>query len=247
MGDTPKAARDPIFWLHHVNIDRLWESWRLADADGKSARDPVDNAGWRRHGKFAFAEPNGERVEMTVSDALIAAKRLNVQYDRLEDVPTTMGVAGDEERTPTTLATRAASRPVTITTEDAAVTVSLAPAADVPVSLGLANNPKTRYDLVIEVEASRQPGAAYDVFVKAAERLGSAPTERYVRTFNLFGASRHDAGHHQAIRATWKTDVTQLVHEGVIDPAAPGQVTFRARYSNPAVPVSVRSVRIQAR
>ena len=28
MGSTRTAGRDPIFWLHHANIDRLWEVWR---------------------------------------------------------------------------------------------------------------------------------------------------------------------------------------------------------------------------
>lgn len=27
MGDPRTAAFDPIFWLHHANIDRLWETW----------------------------------------------------------------------------------------------------------------------------------------------------------------------------------------------------------------------------
>lgn len=27
MGDTRTAALDPIFWLHHSNIDRLWQVW----------------------------------------------------------------------------------------------------------------------------------------------------------------------------------------------------------------------------
>ena len=28
MNRTTTAGRDPIFWLHHANIDRLWEVWR---------------------------------------------------------------------------------------------------------------------------------------------------------------------------------------------------------------------------
>src|SRR5262249_23495065 len=28
MSDPDTAALDPIFWLHHCNIDRLWEVWR---------------------------------------------------------------------------------------------------------------------------------------------------------------------------------------------------------------------------
>jgi tyrosinase len=27
MSDPDKAALDPIFWLHHANIDRLWAAW----------------------------------------------------------------------------------------------------------------------------------------------------------------------------------------------------------------------------
>ena len=27
MGDGNRAAQDPIFWLHHCNIDRLWAAW----------------------------------------------------------------------------------------------------------------------------------------------------------------------------------------------------------------------------
>ncbi|NRA64243.1 MAG: tyrosinase family protein [Pseudobacteriovorax sp.] len=27
MGRVPAAARDPLFWLHHCNIDRLWSVW----------------------------------------------------------------------------------------------------------------------------------------------------------------------------------------------------------------------------
>lgn len=30
MGNVPSAAYDPIFYLHHANIDRLWASWQAA-------------------------------------------------------------------------------------------------------------------------------------------------------------------------------------------------------------------------
>lgn len=33
------AALDPIFWLHHANIDRLWELWRRTNTDS-------DDPGW---------------------------------------------------------------------------------------------------------------------------------------------------------------------------------------------------------
>jgi len=42
MGDPETAALDPIFWLHHANIDRLWEVWTHRNP---SFVDPT-NATW---------------------------------------------------------------------------------------------------------------------------------------------------------------------------------------------------------
>jgi hypothetical protein len=29
MGSVPYAGYDPIFWLHHANVDRLWANWQI--------------------------------------------------------------------------------------------------------------------------------------------------------------------------------------------------------------------------
>lgn len=34
MSDFNQAAADPIFWLHHANLDRLWEVWRSTTGVG---------------------------------------------------------------------------------------------------------------------------------------------------------------------------------------------------------------------
>jgi hypothetical protein len=38
------SARDPVFWLHHTNMDRLWSSWRAITLDGANHTDPTDPA-----------------------------------------------------------------------------------------------------------------------------------------------------------------------------------------------------------
>ena len=43
MGKVPWAANDPIFWLHHSNVDRLWASW-----NGWGRANPA-TAAWRDH------------------------------------------------------------------------------------------------------------------------------------------------------------------------------------------------------
>ncbi len=36
------SPNDPIFWLHHANVDRLWANWRarrLSTVPGSKSRD----------------------------------------------------------------------------------------------------------------------------------------------------------------------------------------------------------------
>jgi tyrosinase len=32
MGSIPTAPADPVFWMHHANIDRLWAVWQASAA-----------------------------------------------------------------------------------------------------------------------------------------------------------------------------------------------------------------------
>src|SRR5262249_48059350 len=40
MSTPQTAALDPIFWLHHSNIDRLWEVWRKRDPQNANPVSP---------------------------------------------------------------------------------------------------------------------------------------------------------------------------------------------------------------
>ena len=31
MGSIPNAPCDPVFWMHHAEIDRLWAAWQTAN------------------------------------------------------------------------------------------------------------------------------------------------------------------------------------------------------------------------
>ena len=87
MSDPNIAARDPIFWLHHCNIDRLWEHWK---ALGGGRRDPITNQAWMNT-KFTFYDENGNKVMLTGADVLDTQRQLDYRYD---DVQQNMLVAG---------------------------------------------------------------------------------------------------------------------------------------------------------
>lgn len=76
MGAVNKAAKDPVFWLHHTNIDRLWEVW-LRKCGGRS--NPSD-AAWLNQ-SFTFFDETGTAVSMTGSQVVKTAANLNYKYD----------------------------------------------------------------------------------------------------------------------------------------------------------------------
>lgn len=77
MGSVPTAAKDPVFWLHHTNIDRLWEEW-LRKCGGRS--NPTENNTWMNQ-EFTFFDENGKAVRMTGRQIVNTAASLNYNYD----------------------------------------------------------------------------------------------------------------------------------------------------------------------
>lgn len=59
------AGLDPIFWLHHCNIDRLWNRW-LAGGGGRS-NPPATDTTWHNT-NFTFFDENGTQVQMKGAD-----------------------------------------------------------------------------------------------------------------------------------------------------------------------------------
>jgi tyrosinase len=76
MGAVNKAANDPVFWLHHANVDRLWEAW-LRKCNGRT--NPTD-ATWLNK-TYTFFDENGTAVNMTASQVISTAASLNYRYD----------------------------------------------------------------------------------------------------------------------------------------------------------------------
>lgn len=76
MSAVNKAALDPVFWLHHTNIDRLWEAW-LRKCGGRT--NPTD-ATWLNK-TYSFIDETGATVNMTGSQVVSTASSLGYRYD----------------------------------------------------------------------------------------------------------------------------------------------------------------------
>ncbi|MEX6506697.1 tyrosinase family protein [Jiella sp. M17.18] len=83
MTDPDTAGLDPIFWLHHANIDRLWASWRR-DPQHVDPNSPNWVDGPARIGERAFSMPmpGGETYDYTPGEMSDLAA-LGYDYDDL--------------------------------------------------------------------------------------------------------------------------------------------------------------------
>lgn len=81
MGSVPTAAQDPIFWLHHGNVDRFWNLW-LAQGGGRTMPlgSSAADLAWKNT-KFTFFDENRNEVQLTGCDVLRAQDQLDYVYE----------------------------------------------------------------------------------------------------------------------------------------------------------------------
>jgi tyrosinase len=89
MGDPNLAALDPIFWLHHCNIDRLWEVWRRRH--GPAVTDTTDNR-WRTGVTFRILTDAATPISFSSGQALNTQTLLHgYKYDSVPAVVPAVG------------------------------------------------------------------------------------------------------------------------------------------------------------
>ncbi len=87
MGDPDTAAEDPIFWLHHANIDRLWWRWQ------RHHTDPTKPA-WTGQ-SFGFMDVGGVPASLTGAGIEDIVHQLGYTYDHVSPpVPAPVSVSG---------------------------------------------------------------------------------------------------------------------------------------------------------
>jgi tyrosinase len=196
MGAVPWAAQDPIFWLHHCNIDRIWATWNNA---GRT--NPTDSA-WLNRG-FTFADENSRAVTAFVRD-FSATLALGYGYDRFEPMPAATSSEASEDDPLIPSARRAAMNTQThkaapsggIALGAQTIKVTLRPTARTSgESEGEDGHAKRLYLVLRNYRANTQPGIIYHVYLALPAGVsGHAAEQHYVGPMSFFDAVPH--GHH---------------------------------------------------
>ncbi|MFC0679613.1 tyrosinase family protein [Lysobacter korlensis] len=229
MGKISYAAQDPLFWVHHANVDRLWASWNRNGGLNPSSGTWQDRS-------FVFVDRVGQRVVGKLRDFFDCGV-LGYGYDRL------VASNGHEDGTMSTLSARSAlSGPATRVPERIASAASVELGAR-PVRTQLklgegkpltALDPSGRrrtYLVVKDLHTWEQPEVLYHLYLTPR---GNGPARAlHVGTINFFDAEFHDHGNSKLDEALgenfYSFDVTQVLQQlarnGVIRPDAPLELT----------------------
>jgi tyrosinase len=223
MGTVPTAAEDPVFWLHHCNIDRIWAGWNKA-----GGMNPTDTNGktWADT-KFVFVGRAGNRVEVAIGTIADSAT-LPYRYDEL---PAALGaqilVAGPPQEEKLLLRSAApgagpasaglatgTAAPVPLGAVPQTVElVPTAPQSSLPqAALNLNLGSQTRLVLSLkEVQAQADPNTTYEVFLDLPPNAPpDVANQHHVGLLNFFGIAR--SGSHGAHGGrTLNFDVTRVV------------------------------------
>jgi hypothetical protein len=222
MIDPNCAALDPIFWLHHSNIDRLWNDWL---AMGGTRVDPPDSS-WR-NAPFNFYDENGTKVTMTGAEVLDSARQLDYFYDDVLSFemaspppPGARKPAGPPELAAAT------ETPLTLTGGPASVTISAPAETREPLSVAAAPGPGRVLVTIDNIQADVNPGVVYAVFLNAPDDHGDA-LKYHIGNIALFGIEKMndpDERHDGAPGFQHVFDATEvagrLAEEGRWDPSA---------------------------
>ncbi len=198
MSDPYCSTLDPIFWLHHTNIDRLWVNW-LAQGGGRA--NPTDRV-WLRT-KFPFYDENGTRVTMTAADILDTVKQLHYKYDdhprpvtaSLRDVIAVSTPPPSLPQGPPRLIA-ASEEGLTLSGQPTSVTMPLPATAENTMATLAAGDSPGRLTLSVEgVQFTGSPGVVYEVHLNLPPD-GDPITDDtfFVGVVSFFSSGRQDAG-----------------------------------------------------
>jgi len=223
MTDPNCAALDPVFWMHHANIDRLWNDW-IASGGGRA--NPPDT-GWR-DAPFTFYDETGAEVTMTAEEVLDTASQLGYVYDNAVTSNEMASLPPEQAPEPTGPPELVAATEESLTLAGGSSSVTLAAPEVTHELLNTAASPGPGRVLVSldDIKADVNPGVVYGVYLNVPDSDG-ASLKYHIGNLALFGIEKMndpDTRHEGAPGFRHIFDATsvaeELTAEGRWDPSA---------------------------
>jgi tyrosinase len=242
MNDPDMAAQDPIFWLHHSNIDRIWAEWLQS-----STHKNPQTAAWLNQ-QFSFFDEHGHQVSKKCRDVRLILHQLGYVYETApagtiaaeepHEEEAAMAGAGNsepeqEEQPAQPELVGASEQPLQLVGSPAGVEVEIDQQAHAAIVADAGGEPSHIYLNVEDIEGEENPGSVYGIYVNLPPDASPQTAEQHhVGNVSFFGIerARHPRGDEQPHGLRVSVEITDLVRrlqsEGTWDPQHVG-VTFR--------------------
>jgi tyrosinase len=215
MGAFATAGLDPMFWLHHCNIDRLWEVWRNRHPLHRDPTSPL----WLSGVTFDLHDGLGSPVTFRAADVVnTAAPLLEYRYDDISDpiggvaaaAPAAGGVAMAEQHPEMVGATQ---EPTVLTGGTSETRIAVSPPTGPAAAAAAAAAAPPTVHLNVENVTGFDSNSTYAVYINVpeGERAEDHPElfGGLVPTFGVPEATRGDA-QHAGDGLTFSLDITEV-------------------------------------
>lgn len=216
MSTFHTAGLDPLFWLHHCNIDRLWAVW-LGRAQGNA--NPTE-AAWLKNQSFEFHDEKKNVVRMTSSQVIdTTTPPLSYKYEDVTDpLP-----GGPQRRTARRAAVGQREIPEMVGATDAPVSLE-GESATTSLPVSQPTGPAQRgaraaesHRVFLNLENINSTGVpdSYAVFVNLAPGADSEDhPELYAGLLPMFGVAESTvaSSDHPGDGVHYSLEITDIVH-----------------------------------
>ncbi|WP_425071936.1 tyrosinase family protein [Sagittula sp. S175] len=189
MGNVPTAAKDPVFWIHHAQVDRCWASWNAA-----GGANPTD-ASWTDK-EFQFYDPVSNQLVSTKTGTVSTTEGLGYVYQDLIPAPQPLTAMVENDKLMESLPLVLADVPLTagapsegpVKLGTGPVTARVA-APQMPLTAGSGDEAKRTYLVISDLATEVQPGVTYDVYL-GGQQIAEARNEAWrVGQIHFFNAA----------------------------------------------------------
>nr|BAM15849.1 hypothetical protein [Portulaca oleracea] len=193
MGTFYTAAKDPIFYAHHANVDRMWSVWKSRRSNPTAPE--FTDTDWL-NASFIFYDENKQAVRVRVKDCL-DTKKLGYTYQNV-DLPWLNSRPTSRASRVTTLSstipkTANAAKPPSKPSSSSNVTFPKRLDSAITIDVKRPKKSRSKKEkkgeeevLVVEIEIQRDVHVNFDVFVNDEDDVPSKKNRAFVEHVGSF-------------------------------------------------------------
>ncbi|KAJ8428988.1 hypothetical protein Cgig2_027717 [Carnegiea gigantea] len=220
MGTFYSAARDPIFYAHHSNVDRMWSIWKTL---GGKRRDFTDRD-WL-DASFIFFDENAQAVRVKVRDCLDDRKlgytyqNVDIPWLKRRPTPRRSRVATVFSSPP--MAAKATTGSSSGTTFPKSLTSVIKTEVNRPVKSRTRSQKEDEEEvLVIELELEKDKFVKFDVYVNDEDEIPSKKNRlksEYAGSYVHIPHVHRHGGKNKKGKNSFRVGLTDLIEDLGVD------------------------------